>query len=136
MRVSFRLDSQRFGTARATVEDFPADGSPPRVLVDQAWMPHGDEVMSKHDIATGDRVYIRLLGDRKRIEAITKTWEKEVLDHDPSITRWADVIVQLMQQGRRTLVFVNNHYAGHAPATVRRLRQRIVAAAEAADFEP
>lgn len=35
MRVSFRLDSQRSGSARALVEDLPADGSPPRVLVDQ-----------------------------------------------------------------------------------------------------
>lgn len=102
------------------------------VLVDQGWMPHGDEVQARFDTHTGDRTYIRLLGDRKAIEKITKTWEKEVMDHGDRLERWAQVLVNEMQAGRRTLVFVNNHYAGHAPATVRRLRRRYQAALEAA----
>ena len=91
-------------------------------LVDQAWMPHGDRVTEKFDVSTGPHQYIRLLGDRKQIEQITTTWEKEVLDHDSSMARWAKLIAQFLEQGQRTLVYVNNHYAGHAPATVRRLR--------------
>jgi uncharacterized protein YecE (DUF72 family) len=91
-------------------------------LVDQAWMPHGDEVAGKLDWNTGDHCYVRLLGDRKRIEAITKTWDKEVLHHDERMERWAKLIAGMMAQGIRTLVYVNNHYAGHAPTTVRRLR--------------
>ena len=39
--------------------------------------------------------------------------------------RWARVIVDLMTSGVRTLVYVNNHYAGHAPTTVRRLREMV-----------
>ena len=50
------------------------------VLVDQGWMPHGDEVAEQHDVFTGEDVYVRLLGDRKAIEALTKTWDKEVID--------------------------------------------------------
>ncbi len=91
-------------------------------LVDQAWMPHGDHVVEKLDWNTGDHAYIRLLGDRKEIEKLTKTWEKEVLFHDKRMERWAKLIAQMMEQGIRTLVYVNNHYAGHAPSTVRRLR--------------
>lgn len=90
-------------------------------LVDHAWMPHGDEVAEQMDVATGPDVYMRLLGDRTRIEAVTKTWEAEVLDQGPSIERWATLLSTFLAQGRRSLVFVNNHYAGHAPTTVRKL---------------
>lgn len=91
-------------------------------LVDQAWMPHGDEIEKKIDPVTADDVYVRLLGDRKAIEQITKTWDREVIDHGPSLARWSSVIVRLMDRARRILVFVNNHYAGHGPATARRLK--------------
>lgn len=91
------------------------------VLVDQEWMPHGDRVASWFDAVTGPFVYARLLGDRKAIEAITTTWEREVLDHQASLERWAALLADFAGRGIPTFVFVNNHYAGHAPATVRRL---------------
>lgn len=92
------------------------------VLVDQAWMPHGDEVAARMDVATGDVVYVRLLGDRKAIEKVTTTWDREVIDHGDRLARWAELLVRLEARGLDVLVYVNNHYAGHAPATVRRLR--------------
>lgn len=98
------------------------------VLVDQAWMPHGDEVASRMDVATGDHVYVRLLGDRKAIEKVTTTWDREVIDHGDRLARWAALLVRLEARGLDVLVYVNNHYAGHAPATVRRLRSLFEAA--------
>ncbi len=91
------------------------------VLVDQAWMPHGDEVERKMDPVTNDLVYVRLLGDRKAIERITTTWDQEVVDQGPRLERWASFLARLMDRGVKILVYVNNHYAGHAPTTVRRL---------------
>ncbi len=96
-------------------------------LVDQGWMPHGDEVMERLDPITGPECYIRLLGDRKHIEKLTTTWEKEVILHEGRMQRWAKLIAGMVKKGQRTLVYVNNHYAGHAPATVRRLRDLIEA---------
>lgn len=101
------------------------------VLVDQAWMPHGDEVEQRWDPVTGPLAYVRLLGDRNAIEKITTTWGKEVLDPAERLGRWAALLVRLMDRGVRSLVYVNNHYAGHAPTTVRRLRDLFLAAAEA-----
>lgn len=95
------------------------------VLVDQAWMPHGDELAEAFDVVTAPPVYIRLLGDRNAIEAITKTWDKEVIDHADRLERWARLVVGFMKRGIKSLVFVNNHYAGHAPTTVRRLKAAI-----------
>jgi uncharacterized protein YecE (DUF72 family) len=101
------------------------------VLVDQAWMPHGDEVERRFDPVTGPLAYVRLLGDRQAIERVTTTWEKEVLDLGERIDRWAALLVRLMDRNVKSLVYVNNHYAGHAPTTVRRLRDAFVKAAAA-----
>jgi uncharacterized protein YecE (DUF72 family) len=99
------------------------------VLVDQAWMPHGDEVEARMDPITGPLAYVRLLGDRQAIEKVTTSWGKEVLDQAPRLERWAQLLVRLMDRGVKSLVYVNNHYAGHAPTTVRRLRERFLALA-------
>jgi uncharacterized protein YecE (DUF72 family) len=91
-------------------------------LVDQGWMPHGDEVLERFDPVTGPECYIRLLGDRKQIEELTTTWDQEVIPHEGRMQRWAKLIAGMMAKSVRTLVYVNNHYAGHAPSTVRRLK--------------
>ncbi len=91
------------------------------VLVDQAWMPHGDEVEKKLDPVTADPVYVRLLGDRKAIERVTRRWDREVVDHGERMERWASLLVRVMRRGVRVVVYANNHYAGHGPTTVRRL---------------
>lgn len=90
------------------------------VLADQARMPHADEI--DFDPVTTDFVYVRLLGDRQLIEAVTKTWEREVIDRGERLARWAQVLAKLEARGLSGFVFVNNHYAGHAPATLRRLQ--------------
>jgi uncharacterized protein YecE (DUF72 family) len=91
------------------------------VLVDQAWMPHGDEVEGLLDPMPGGLAYVRLLGDRKEVEALTTTWDREVIDRGERLRRWARLLARFASRGVRTLVYVNNHYAGHAPATTRRL---------------
>ncbi len=98
------------------------------VLADQAWMPHGDEVENKFDIVTSDHVYIRLIGDRNQVEAITKTFDKEVIDRSDRLQRWAELLARIYHRQIDSLIYVNNHYAGFAPATARTLIQKIQAA--------
>ena len=95
------------------------------VMVDQAWMPHGDEVEQRFDPVTGPRMYVRLLGDRKEIEAITRTWDTEVIDRRERLQRWATFLSRHVRLGHHALVYVNNHYAGHAPTTVQRLMEMV-----------
>lgn len=95
-------------------------------LVDHVWMPHGDEVIKLIDPLTTDFSYIRLVGDRKKTEALTESlehrWSKEVIDQSERITRWADVIHTIVAKNINVLAYVNNHFAGHAPATAARLQ--------------
>ncbi|MBC8204048.1 DUF72 domain-containing protein [bacterium] len=93
------------------------------VFVDQAWMPMPDEFQNLDRFLTADFCYIRLLGNRKEVEALTTTWEKEVLDRTENLERITDFLADLYSRKMRTYVYVNNHYTGHAPAAVRRLQQ-------------
>ena len=92
------------------------------VLVDQAWMPHGDEVERRFDPVTATPCYVRLLGDREIIEKITTSWDREVIDQGGRLARWSAFLNRMLERKVPTLVYVNNHYAGHAPATLERLR--------------
>ena len=93
------------------------------VLVDRAGMPHGAEVAARLEVPTLPCAYVRLLGDRQRIERITTRWEREVIDHRPSLERWAVLLQQLAARATTVYVYANNHYAGHAPTTIRRLQE-------------
>lgn len=93
----------------------------PTVLTDHAWMPHGDELTGRViDVANG-RAYIRLIGDRYEIEKITTVWDKEVVNMDERLLRWSSLIKKLRAQPIKILVYANNHYSGHAPATLKKL---------------
>ncbi len=90
-------------------------------LTDMAWMPHADELPDYVPLTTTDFSYIRLIGDRKKIEAITDSWDKEVIDQTDSLKRWVDVISKVITKNINTLLYINNHYAGHAPSTISKL---------------
>jgi len=81
------------------------------VLLDLSWMP-------KLDLLTTDWTYIRFIGDRKKIEAQTLTWEKLIVDRAKEMEEWAPRILKFLEDGVITWAYFNNHYAGHAPGSV------------------
>jgi uncharacterized protein YecE (DUF72 family) len=88
-------------------------------LLDQSWMPRPWEMKAKFDLITADFTYVRWLGDRKGIEEQTKTWEKTIVDRRPDMTHWIDVFREFVTRNLKIFAYANNHYAGHAPATVK-----------------
>ncbi len=95
------------------------------VLVDQEWMPPIAEVTQRFDPFTTDFAYVRLLGERKRIEAITTTWEKEVIDRTDSLEIWSTFLTKSLSVNTNAYIYVNNHFSGHAPSTARKLEALI-----------
>jgi uncharacterized protein YecE (DUF72 family) len=85
-------------------------------LQDQIWMPLPCQM--HFDYITASFTYVRLLGDRKGIEKQTKTWDKVIVDRSRELRSWVDVCQQAVKRGVSTFVYANNHFAGHAPATV------------------
>ena len=90
-------------------------------LTDTSFMPRPWEMMEKFDLITADFAYVRWLGDRKKIEEQTTTWDKTVVDRTSDMKNWVDLLKDTVtnKKIRKLLAFANNHYAGHGPATVR-----------------
>jgi uncharacterized protein YecE (DUF72 family) len=91
------------------------------VLSDQAWMPSPLSVVQKLDVATGPFAYIRLLGDRAEVDRLTKTLDHIVVDRQDQLHADAEAI-RLLAKRVPVLAFVNNHFAGYAPETLRQLQ--------------
>lgn len=92
-------------------------------FVDHPYMPRPSEMLGS-DSMTSDFAYCRLLGDRYEIEEITKSWGSTVVDKSREVDEWTEVN-RTLQKRVPVYTFVNNHFAGHAPATVRELKIRL-----------
>jgi len=86
------------------------------VLQDRSWM--ADPQALGFDPVTADFAYIRWLGDRKGIEAMTQTWDKVVVDRTEELGSWVEYCHQINKRGIAIYAYANNHYQGHSPATV------------------
>ena len=93
------------------------------VLPDREWMPTPSELAEAFDPITTDWTYIRWLGDRKGIEQITKTWDRTVVNQTNKLINWVDYCQQVQRRGVTIFAYANNHFGGHAPATVRQFRE-------------
>jgi uncharacterized protein YecE (DUF72 family) len=87
-------------------------------LIDHPWMPRPRELFAPGDAITTDFTYIRWLGDRKGIEEVTTTWNKTIVDRKSELLEWVEACQAFLKRKIRIFAFANNHYAGHAPATV------------------
>jgi uncharacterized protein YecE (DUF72 family) len=89
-------------------------------LTEQEWMPRPHELWRRFgpDLLTGRAAYVRFLGERKRIEAMTKSWDRAVIDRSAELRETAALIQELLDRGIPVWAYFNNHYAGHAPASI------------------
>ena len=62
------------------------------VLPDQAWMPSPLSVVGRLDVVTGPFAYLRLLGDREAVDALTPTLDHVVIDRGGQVAADAQVI--------------------------------------------
>ena len=92
---------------------------------DHSRMPPPAEVLRRVDPVTADFVYLRWLGDRYGIERLTQRWDRTIVDRSRQIAEWAVICRELRRRDLEIHGYVNNHYAGHAPATVRSLLDAI-----------
>jgi uncharacterized protein YecE (DUF72 family) len=88
-------------------------------LADLSNMPRPWEVNDGLDLVTADFVYVRWLGDRKGIEAVTTTWDMTVVDRTADLSNWVGLFRQFVSRNLKVFAYANNHYAGHGPATVK-----------------
>ena len=93
-------------------------------LIDQAWVPSPLSLLKKMDVFTGPIGYVRLLGDRAAVDALTSTLDHIVIDRQDQIDADAQAI-RLLSERVPVLAFVNNHFAGYSPETIKLLLERL-----------
>jgi len=93
------------------------------VLIDQSVVAmRVAQWFEKLDPITADFTYVRWLGDRKAIEERTKIWDSVIIDRSEELNEWAEALSKISRK-IQLYVFANNHYTGHAPATVELFRE-------------
>lgn len=90
--------------------------------VDQAWMPDPEEWVNKLAPTSSNFGYFRFLGDHKQMDQLTEKWDQQVVDRKDRLARWIPVIRSFRTSGVDVFGYFNNHYAGHAPATLEDFR--------------
>ena len=97
------------------------------VLSELVNMPHPADVARRLDVWTTDFGYCRLIGDRKATERVSKTFDRVFMDKERELSRWSTLLTDALGTVPVVYVYANNHYAGHGPATIRRLRELVEA---------
>ena len=85
------------------------------VLADLYYMP-------RNEIITADFTYVRLLGNRKQIP---DDFSHVRIDRKQDLQWWAEKIREFLSKEVDVYAFANNRYQGHAPATVRSIRELV-----------
>lgn len=89
-------------------------------LSDGRWIPR-EWLLKLCEQPTADFAYLRWMGPDRRIT----DYGALQVDRSAELDAWAAVIPVLQGQVREVYGFVNNHFAGHAPASVRMLQERL-----------
>ena len=91
------------------------------------YMPPVWRVCGQHADKLTDRVVIRLHGlDRETMdERSGKDWSKIIDARDGEIAALAGMLQDLRKPQRKVWTFVNNHFEGCAPLTIKRIRERL-----------
>jgi uncharacterized protein YecE (DUF72 family) len=87
-------------------------------LTDARWIPR-KQMMTLAERPTADFAYIRWMGaDREIVD-----YSRIQIDRTRELELWTGVISHLAAKGRTVYGYVNNHFAGHSPASVRELQR-------------
>ena len=60
--------------------------------------------------------------DRINIAQVTESFDKTVVDRTKELSGWVNVCQQVQKRGIMQCIYANNHYSGHAPATIEQFR--------------
>ena len=114
----FALEIRNKGWLKPALLDLLRTHHVALALIDHPWMPRVDELLAQIDPVTSDFCYVRWLGDRKGIEERTKSWDKVIIDRSREMRAWVPAIRSLLDRRLTVFGYINNHYAGHAPASI------------------
>ena len=87
------------------------------VYVEHPWQP-------SEEVETSDFIYIRLEGDRKKVDGEKGETEQ---DRTPDNLRWAE---KIHQNKKTTYLYVSKYYSGYPPTDIQQIKTRLEALKE------
>ena len=89
-------------------------------LTDARWIPR-KQMLALAERPTADFTYIRWMGADREIVDYSRTQ----IDRSRELELWAGVVSHTAAKGRTVYGYVNNHFAGHSPASARELQRML-----------
>ena len=87
-------------------------------LSEGRWIPR-KQMMQLAMRPTANFTYVRLMGADQSIV----DYSRIQLDRTRELESWSHVLWPYAEQGREVFVYINNHFAGHSPASARDLQR-------------
>lgn len=116
--IAFAMEFRDRSWIRDGVIALLAEHNVALALTDARWIPRA-KMLELAERPTADFAYIRWMGaDRDIVD-----YSRIQIDRSRELERWAGVITQLAARGRAIYGYVNNHFAGHSPSSVRDLQR-------------
>ncbi|MFC1803633.1 DUF72 domain-containing protein [Thermoproteota archaeon] len=100
--------------------DLLRDHNTALVYAEHPWQPSAD-------VETSDFTYIRLEGDRKKVNGETGKHEQ---DRSTYNNRWATKIIEQSHDGRATYLYVSKYYSGYPPTDIQQIKTRLTSLKE------
>lgn len=118
--LRFAVEFRQPAWIRRRVFDLLREHRVALALSDGKWIPR-EWLLKLCEQPTADFAYLRWMGPDRSITDYSH------LQHDrtPELDAWAHMMPVLQRQVKEIFGFVNNHFAGHAPASVRMLQERL-----------
>lgn len=118
--MRFAVEFRQRGWVHDGVLAFLAEHQVALALSDGRWIPRRT-MLSLVDRPTADFAYLRWMGpDRSIVD-----YSRIQVDRSAELDAWARVLPGLTARVRTVYGYINNHFAGHSPASLRDLQGRL-----------
>ena len=118
--VRFAIEFRQKSWIAPETMDLLSDHREALALSDGRWIPR-KWLLQLCEKPTADFAYLRWMGPDRAITDYSHIQE----DRSAELDAWAAMIPVLLGQVRNLYGYANNHFAGHSPATVRMLQERL-----------
>jgi uncharacterized protein YecE (DUF72 family) len=116
--VRFAVEFRQRGWINDTVLKTLAEHNTALTLTDARWIPR-KTMLALAERPTADFAYLRWMGPNREIVDYSR------IQHDRTheLEEWSEAVLMLIQKVTAVYGYVNNHFAGHSPYSVRQLQR-------------
>ena len=118
--LRFAIEFRQRGWIRDDILDLLRGYSVALTLSDGRWIPR-EQLLELATNPTATHAYLRWMGPDRSIT----DYSHVQVDRTTELDAWTPAIRALIQRVTTVYGYVNNHFSGHSPATVRDLAQRL-----------